>query len=48
LCHVADANNGPAGCTLAERRIRAEYVRAAVMANLTYTAISSLDGFVAD
>ena len=48
LCHVADANNGPAGCTLAERRIRAEYVQAAVMAKLTYTAISSLDGFVAD
>ena len=48
LCHVADANNGSAGCTLAERRIRAEYVRAAAMARLIYTAISSLDGFVAD
>ena len=48
LCHVADANNGSAGCTLAERRIRAEYARAAFMAKLTYGAISSLDGFVAD
>src|SRR5881397_2647471 len=27
LCHAVDANNGLAGCTLTERRIRAKYVR---------------------
>jgi hypothetical protein len=25
LCHAADANNGLAGCTLTERRIRVKY-----------------------
>ena len=48
LCHVADANNGSAACTLAERRIRVEYARLVAMARLIYTAICSLDGFVAD
>jgi dihydrofolate reductase len=48
LCHAADANNGPAGCTLAERRIRPEYARLVGMARLIYTALCSLDGFVAD